>query len=249
MAHPVTQDLFRARLFDAAQPVPEGLLDGAGRPAGRRFAVYRNNVAVSLRAALETGFPAVRSLIGAENFAYAAGLYLRRDLPETPILSQYGAGFPAFLEAQAPLQRWGYLGDVARLELALRRAYHAGDATPIDPQALRMDEAALMAARFTLAPAVQIMRSRWPIHAIRAFALGESRDKPHAEAEDVIVMRPEFDPVLRVLPRGGADFVAALQAGGPFADALDAAGEDFDLPACLTLLLEGGALIALKSGD
>ena len=97
MSDPVTQELFRARLLDAAHPVPAGLIDGAGRPAGRRYAVYRNNVAVSLRTALETGFPAVKSLLGDEAFAYAAGRFLRQAPPRSPLLMRYGDGFPEFL--------------------------------------------------------------------------------------------------------------------------------------------------------
>ena len=44
-----------------------GVSAGAGRPAGRRYAVYLNNVAVSLTEALATGFPAVAALLGEES--------------------------------------------------------------------------------------------------------------------------------------------------------------------------------------
>ena len=113
---------FQAGLLDARAPVPSGLTDGKGRPAGRRYAVYRNNVAVSLTEAITTGFPAIASLLGAANMGHIAGTYIRREQPDTPILSQYGAGFPDFLAAQDQLSHLPYLADVARIDLAMRRS-------------------------------------------------------------------------------------------------------------------------------
>ncbi|MCR9114506.1 MAG: DNA-binding domain-containing protein, partial [Rhodobacteraceae bacterium] len=100
----VDQTEFHDALLDAARTVPEGLQDGQGRPAGNRFSVYRNNVAVSLTEALEVSFPAIVKLIGEENFKKVAGLFLRRHPPTTPMIMYYGAEFPAFLEPFEPLQ-------------------------------------------------------------------------------------------------------------------------------------------------
>ena len=41
------QATFATALLDARVPLPPGLIDAEGRPAHRRFDVYRNNVAVS----------------------------------------------------------------------------------------------------------------------------------------------------------------------------------------------------------
>ena len=246
----VDQDAFRAALLDAAQPVPDGLLDSTGRAAGRRYAVYRNNVAVSLREALGTGFPAVAGLLGPENFAYAAGRYLREEPPDSPLMMQYGAGFPDFLARQEALARWGYLPDVARLELALRRSYHAADAAPMDPAALQgLSEEALDGARFGIAPAVKLLRSDWPVLSFWRYALRPGSPAPLPEAQDVAILRPGFDPEPHCLPQGGAAFLAALGAGQTFADAVDAAGDGLDLHASFTLLLQGGALTAFIPGD
>ncbi|MGH1414230.1 MAG: HvfC/BufC family peptide modification chaperone [Pelagimonas sp.] len=238
-----TQTDFRAALLDAAQPVPEGLLDGQGRPAGRRFAVYRNNVAVSLAEALETAFPAVAKLIGAENFGTAAGMFLRQTQPASPLMMHYGAGFPEFLASLEPLKSIGYLADVARLEIALRHSYHEADAPPLDPSRLQtLSEDDLMSARLVLAPSVRMLRSRWPVLAVYHFTMTEGSPKPEATAQDVLICRPDYDPTPVLLPPGGADFVDALDRKRPFGEALAAAGEGFDLGPTLSVLLSGGAL-------
>lgn len=241
-----TQVEFRAALLDAAQPIPDGLSDGAGLPAGRRYAVYRNNVAVSLRDALETGFPAVVSLIGAKNFGHVAGAFLRQHPPQSPLMMHYGAAFPDFLSGLEPLHKWGYLPDVARLELALRRAYHAADTSPIDPAALAaLDEAALLQTRFTLAPSVQIVPSDWPLVSVWRFATKPDQPKPTATPESALVVRPEFDPEVLVLTPAAARFVQALHEAKTLEQAVDLAGEDLDLGATLNALLSHGAITVL----
>ncbi|NIY99939.1 DUF2063 domain-containing protein, partial [Salipiger sp. HF18] len=120
----ISQSAFRHALTDAGRPVPETLVDGAGRPAGRRFSVYRNNVAVSLSEALETGFPAVAALLGAANFARVAAGFLRQYPPGSPLLMTWGGQVPAFLEGLDELDTMPWLPDVARSDLAMRRAYH-----------------------------------------------------------------------------------------------------------------------------
>ncbi|WP_420325795.1 putative DNA-binding domain-containing protein [Mameliella sp.] len=233
---------FRNALLRADAPVPEGLTDGEGRPAGRRYDVYRNNVAVALREALETGFPAVAKLIGPENFARAAGMFLRAHPPASPLMFQYGAGFPEFLEQIEALRGIGYLGDVARMELALRQSYHAADAPVLDAARLaELDEAALMRARLVPSPALQLLRSPWPVLSIYRFTMEQGQPKPPARAEAVVITRPDFDPVPHLLPQGGAGFLAALIKGETFGAAVETAGADFDLSATLSLLLQQGA--------
>lgn len=246
----LTQEFLPA-LLDPARPVPEGLQDGRGNPAGRRFDVYRNNVTASLVAALEVGFPAIAKLLGPQNFTTAARLYVQGHPPESQLMMHYGTAFPAFLEAAAPLAHLGYLGDVARLELALRRAYHAADAAPLAPETLgAIPPEDLTEARLTLAPAVELLRSRWPVYAIWAFNMIPDSPKPQAVAQDVLITRPAFDPVAQPLPPGGAAFVAALMTGQTLGAAHDAglAGDDsFDPTETLGLLIAGGAIVAAQA--
>jgi len=50
----MSQHSFSQALLAPDLPIPEGLTDGQGAPAGKRFAVYRNNVTLII--AVATGF-------------------------------------------------------------------------------------------------------------------------------------------------------------------------------------------------
>lgn len=246
----VTQDSFAAALLDAERPTPDGLRDAADRPAGTRFDVYRNNVAVSLIEAMLTAFPVITRLLGEENMRGLARIFLRAHPPESPLMMHYGAAFPEFLADSAQLSHLGYLPDVARLELALRRSYHAADAVPVDAGLLAaLAPEALMTSTLSLAPAVELLRSRWPLFDIWRFNTQEDAPRPQAIAQDVLVTRPDFDPAPHLLPEGGAAWIAAAASGRTLSDAQDAAlaaNADFDLAPLLALLLQGGAITSIN---
>ena len=242
----MTEAAFAAALLDPARPTPDCVVGPLGQPAPKRFAVYRNNVAVGLTEALRTAFPVVRKLVGEAFFSAMAGEFLRRHPPQSRIMMLYGDEFAAFLAGFTPVAHLGYLPDVARLEQAVRESYHAADATPLPPESLAaMPEPALLAARLTLAPALRLIRSPWPVHAIwRANIDGGAAPQPGAE--DVVILRPGFDPAPHLLPKGGGSLIAALLTGATLAEALSAAGPSLDLPAFLTLLLDGRAITGVS---
>jgi Putative DNA-binding domain len=245
----VDQTLFRTALLDPKAERPAGLTDGDGQAAGRRFDVYRNNVAVSLTEALETAFPVIAKLIGAANFRTLAAVFLRRHPPTSPLMMFYGAEMPEFLAGFEHTSSIGYLPDIARLELALRESYHAADADPIDPAILQsIPPEALTEATVSLAPSLRLIRSRWPVHAIWLYNTAKDAPKPAMEAQDIAILRPDMDPEPHLLPPGGGAFVSALLDGRTIADALDAATSDtaeFDLSATLGLLIGAGAIVSI----
>lgn len=236
----VTQSQFRAALLDASAPVPAGLLDATGAPAGSRYAVYRNNVTVSLTEAMKAAFPTVRALLGLQNFDTLVPLFVRAHPPSSPLMMYYGGGFPAFLENFKPLAHLGYLGDVARLDLAMRASYHAADQAPFDPALLQQPSDVLADLRLTRAAATLLLRSRWPVHDLwrRAFDSGAPAPRPIAQA--VLITRPEFDPDVHLLPRGAATWLMALEDHplGTATEMATAAAPDFDFAATLTLALQ-----------
>ena len=244
----VSQTSFHAALLDANLPIPDGLRDAAAQPAGRRFSVYRNNVAVSLTEAMHQAFPVITRLLGTQNMDGLAGIFLRQHPPSSPLMMFYGEAFPDFLAGMEQLSHLGYLPDVARLELALRRAYHAADSQAIAPDALAIPPEDLMRAKLSLAPTALVVRSEWPIHAIWQYNTQADAPKPTAGAQDVLITRPEYDPAPHALPSGGADWIARVHDGqtiGAAFEATTAEIPEFDLGTTLALLLQGGAITSV----
>jgi Putative DNA-binding domain len=237
---------FAAALLDPAAAMPDGLVDAFGRVDAKRFSVYRNNVAASLTRVLEAAFPVVRKLVGDDFFAAMAGEFLRARPPKTRIMMLYGAEFAGFLKEFPPVVHLGYLPDIARLEQTLRESYHAPDAVPVAPEVLAaLDEATFLGARLVFAPSLRLIRSVWPIHAIWC-ANAEDGPPPVAGVQDVVVLRPGFDPRPHLLPPGGGAVLAGLLAGKSLDAAVSAAGPDVDLAAVLAILLGQGALVEVK---
>ncbi len=241
----MTQAVFARALLNPDATIPPGLIDPAGHPAPRRFAVYRNNVAASLTRALEAGFPVVRKLLGDDYFAAVAALHLRAHPPRIRQIMLYGADFPDFLAGFPPLAHLPYLPDVARLELAIRHSYHSADSAPISPAALALPEDILLASRFTVAPSLRLLRSTHPVLSIWV-ANARSGPAPQAGPQDVVVLRAEFDPEPHLAPPGAADFIESLTRGETLADALTCADDDFDLTQTLSLLLAHHALTGIS---
>ncbi|MGB3147165.1 MAG: DNA-binding domain-containing protein [Paracoccaceae bacterium] len=239
----MSQSEFRAALLNPDLPAPAGLTDPAGRPAGRRFDVYRNNVTYGLTEALRRNFPLIEKLVGAPFFAAMARDYLRAHPPTSPLIMAYGGSMPDFLASFPPVARLPYLPDVARLELAIIRSYHAADAPLLPPQELASvpaDRLADLHLRFC--PSAILLRSDWPIHAIWAANMQGGAPPPDlTRAEDVLIARPDYDPKPLLLPPGAAGFVARLMAGESLGQAVGD-GPEFDLTATLGLLISSGAL-------
>lgn len=240
------QTAFRDGLFDPDRATPDGLEGADHSPAGKRYDVYRNNVTYSLIAALKTAFPLVRKILGSQSFDTLAPIYVRAHPPSSPLMMHYGADFPRFIEDFAPLKKLGYLADCARLDVALRRSYHAADAPKFDLerfQKLPPDE--MMQQKLRLAPSVIVVKSAWPLFDLWRFNMVEGAPKPNMQPQDVLITRPEFDPEPSLLPVGAAAWLEHLAEGKSLGDAYEATAAtapDFDLVSSLTIAFSRAVL-------
>lgn len=238
---------FGAALLDPDLPLPEGIVGPHGKSAKKRFAVYRNNVTVSLIAALADIFPAIRRLVGDAFFRDMARLYIAQEPPGSAVMFEYGNGFAAFLENFEPLSGYPYLPDVARLEKAWLAAFHSADAEPLQPDALgAIPPEHLAETRFAAHPATRIIQSRYA--AVSIFSA--SREERPLEGikptspESGLVTRPFNTVEVRQLPPGAADFFNALMTGATLGEAANQTLSEysgFDLPSAISAMLEAGA--------
>jgi hypothetical protein len=244
---------FASALLDPGRPAPAGLRAWNGSDPAARFAVYRNNVVVSLVAALAETFPVVRALVGKDFFDAMARVFVATQPPRSPVLAEYGADLPGFIAGFAPAASLPYLSDVARLEYARVRAFHAADAPTLDATQLAARLAQperLPGARLSLHPAVQAIVSAHAVTSLWAAHQGlrDLADVDPAQPEAALVLREDDDAAVIPLPHAAAAFVLALQRGQTLAEAAGAAcapaadSHAFDLPAALALLIAHGAL-------
>lgn len=236
-AHAMMQARFQAALW--SPETPEGL--GAACANDRRFLVYRNNVQHGLCSALRQRFPVVDRLVGTEFFTAMARVFAARHPPETPVLIDWGGEFPAFLQGFPPVAKLPYLPDVARLELARGRAYHAADAPTADPAALLSGDPSGL--RLTLAPSVSAFASRFPAVTIWANNQPGTSQQPVPKGPEyaLIGRTPHFDVPVLALDAAQHAILVALLDGAPLGEA----AADHDPTVLLALLLQHGLITAI----
>lgn len=235
---------------------PPGLTAWNRSDPARRFAVYRNNVMVSLIDALADTFPVTQALVGEEFFRGMAGVFARAHPPRSPVMAHYGDGFPGFIEDFQPAASLPYLAGVARIEMLRVQACHASDADPIPPERfarLLSDPARLPTVRFMLHPSLRILIST---HAVVSLWAAHQEDDigsalaavDAAQPESALVLRAGLEVETYLVKAGTAAFVQRLQAARSLGDAAEqalAADPGFELSDALGLLLRCGAITGL----
>ena len=246
-------DAFARALLDPALPPPPGLKTWNGSDPAVRFAVYRNNVMVSLIEALADTFPVVAQLVGMEFFRAMAREYVGCRLPSSPVLAGYGEDFPDFIAAFGPATSVPYLADVARLEAAFVQAFHAADAPVLSAEALQAALAEpdrLAELTLILHPSVRILRSAYAVVSLWAAHQGQGdlAAIDPSRAESALIVRTGLTVQVIALDPAAADFLADLAEGLPLGRAFErsaARGTALDLTALFALLLRTQALSAL----
>lgn len=241
------QNAFVRALTDA-QGVSPSMAALAAQPG---FAVYRNTGAKGCIDALQAAYPTLVRIVGEQWLRAAAAAYARAHPPTTPVLLDYGAGFPDFLRAFAPAAEMPYLAEVARVDRLWNEAHVARDAAPLARAALTaLAPAGLAARRLCPHPAARWAWFDAPIETL--WRRNREEETPDFSAlewqgEGVLVTRPEFETRVRAIPRAGCIVLDRCADACVLAEALSAAltaEPAADLGRILAELIEAGAFMS-----
>ncbi len=247
------QKTFTDALQSPGAQLPNFFKSSSTPNIGRRLDVYRNNVRTSLIDALAQTFPIVERLVGPEYFKSLAIAFLEDHLPSQGTLIGFGAEFPQFIEGRKELIPLPYLADVARLEHAWLKAYHAADV-----QSLTGDDLAAVSPDRTgglsleLHPSVTLLSPVLPIFEIWK----RNREEDHSpinlahDAEFLLIARPQIDVI--VTPIKGEEIVLlrTFNYGGTLSEAVASAlqcNPSFDLARTLATSIAQGLFSSFKA--
>ncbi len=245
--HPEFLEAFSAGIGSDA--LPPGLMAAAPDEAAQRFAVYRNNVTVSLIDALALRFPVIERLVGANFFSAMARDFAQTHRPRSPVLISWGESFPDFLANFPPLAAYPYMADVARIEVARGQAYHAADAIPLPSAELAAAASDPTSLYLHLHPSVQVLRLGHPAVSIWAANQPESPLLMLAGAgpEIALVWRnSRFDVPVTAISPGDAAMIEALLSGSSLMIAAELAAftePHHNLQPMLVRLMQAGVIV------
>jgi hypothetical protein len=247
------QAAFAAHIMGADSADLVAAVAGDTIPAAARLGVYRHHVFASLGTALAATFPTVQALVGTDFFRSLARAFVRHALPVQPVLTDYGADFPAFITGYEAARDLPYLADVARLEWALNLAFHAPPGGRLQAADLSAVPAARLASMsIALAAGAVLINSRYPLDRIwetsQPGAASGTVDL-NSGASHLLVLRRPDDAAFVSLGAGEAAFMAALTAGMSLEQAAGAAFRSdpaFELSTSFARLLALEAFAALQ---
>ncbi len=227
MAWDEQQSQFGRALVNPGRNVPDFIVKSARQPSVKRFNVYRNNVMVSLTEAIRDAYPVVGQLVGEEFATAMARSYAGDNLPQSPVMLEYGEGYADFIDHFEPAGSQPFLADIARLEWAWLKACHSADQQPVSLDALsEFAEGELGGLCFEFCSSVRLLRSDYPVGSIWSAHQGEMVDeeglaKLSQQPECVLVNRPLWDVEVRVLEPAIYAFFSSLHKGLPLGTSID----------------------------
>jgi len=228
------------------QSLPPHLLS---QGSAARLPVYAYAYRARLLAALRDNYEVLAMAMGDAAFDALGLAYIEAQPSPHASIRWFGDGLVAFMEgAYAQALPHPALSDLARMDWALRAAFDAAAAPPLDAAALQaLAPADWPALRLRLQPSVQLLALRWAVgpvwRALRLHVPGAGAEpelpEPAALAHAMLVWRQGLETRWRTLEPLEAGLLEALQAGACFAELCElAAGHDAEPAAAVVRALQ-----------
>ncbi len=250
------QTLFTQSLFDGLSKTLAETLTTEEKHQQQRFAIYQNNVFYSLSQALGDLYPVIKKLVGDDFFNGTASIYIRQYPPTQAAMVYFGEQFPAFLASFEHTQTMPYLTDIAQLELARHKAYHAADKAILTPTDFGVvDASTFEQSTVILHPSLTMVDSIFPIFQIwqaNHHNIENEGDIHLNEPESAIIVRYDYECHVFNVDQGTYRFYDALSNQMTISESATYAYEDevsksnideknkFDISSAIALGIQNG---------
>ncbi len=239
------QDAFIDALYADRSPVAAALASQPG------FSVYRNTLMKACVDALESSYPSVTVLAGAEWSRDAALAYARSTPPSSASLFEYGQNFPEFLASFAVGADVPYLADVARLDRCWNMAHVAGDdSTLLAAELQQLTPDALGSTRLRPHPSASwLWFPDMPVYTI--WSASREMRAPHEDlewqGEGAFLVRRDNVVQWEMIDAGACAFLDACASGVTLEQACEhalLANPGLDISGTLSVLINAAAFCA-----
>lgn len=167
---------FQCRKEIYSERVTESITTRGAREGRDRLAVYNEQYWYRLLTVLQQDFPLLAESMGLWTFNQLATAFLDRHPSRSPYLQDLPTGFVEFLRA-SPVYDIPRLVQIADLEMAMLKAFHAPSAPPLDPARLTTGEFELLPqAALVFQPWFSLVEEDWNLMEGRAM-LVDGRNK------------------------------------------------------------------------
>lgn len=190
-------------------------------PAATRLAIYGDAYRSRLREALESNYPALAKLLGADFDRLANDYVSAHDSPYFSI-RYYGDALPQFLASHEEYAAAPVLAELAQWEWAMTSVFDAADAAPLGHAALeRISPQQWAQLRFGWHPSVQRLSLSWNVPQMwQALTADDERPAAALSAAPVpwLLWRQELTTYFRSLSTTEASALDAALRGWPFGE-------------------------------
>ena len=191
-----------------------------GVDSARRVAIYAHAYRARLHDTLADTYERVHAWLGDENFAALAAAYIAAYPPDSPTLRDFGEHFASLLTTHYPNDL--EVTELGQLDWALRNAFDAPDAAPLNAAALGDPHLDWESVTLVFHPSVA--RLRFQMNTLRLWHAMNTGETPPAcvalaQPLEVMVWRKEWQPHFASMTPLEANLVDQLIQGIRFTTA------------------------------
>ena len=220
---PVAQGLRAPDALREVGRVEDVVLPSARLTAAERVEIYHGMYPGRMVEALESDYPALQRLLGADGFADLVRDYVQAHPSRSYTLNRLGDHFPEFVAAAPGLRRRAFAPDLARLEQAMSQVFDEEETLALTPEAIAAVPAdAWEGARLHPIAAFRVLAVQHHVNAYVDATRGDGPASPQRGRRQggVAVYRRAYGVFRLDLSRPAHALLEALAAGATVGEAV-----------------------------